>query len=227
MGEDKDSKLPGWVPDWARPETDRSGKDADATKASNDAPDESDGYSLDDSESVMGGADATTASNESADDTSSDEAAEQTEEEPEKITVSHEEVDDWSKGPGGFTLGRTPYLERQKESRESLESVMGDEAGAASLAPGTAQKILERDNPEPGEVKEVDATGADKRRKIVGEGYGPQRKTQLMAFGGALAALIIVFGGAFLAVTLFDKVPTENPVVAPWEDTSLPPRDFN
>jgi hypothetical protein len=63
---------------------------------------------------------------------------------------------------------------------------------------------------------ETDAMGHDKRRAVVGQGYGPSRGRQLLYYGLFLAFLIAVYLGGKLAIDELDKAPKHNPAAAPW-----------
>jgi len=58
--------------------------------------------------------------------------------------------------------------------------------------------------------------GQDKRRAVVGQGYGPSRGRQLLYYGLFLGFLIAVYFGGKLAISELDKAPKHNPAVAPW-----------
>ena len=63
---------------------------------------------------------------------------------------------------------------------------------------------------------ETDAMGQDKRRAVVGQGYGPSRGRQLLYYGLFIAFLIAVYLGGKLAIDELDKAPKHNPAAAPW-----------
>jgi hypothetical protein len=63
---------------------------------------------------------------------------------------------------------------------------------------------------------ETDAMGHEKRRAVVGQGYGPSRGRQLLYYGLFIAFLIAVYLGGKLAIDELDKAPKHNPAAAPW-----------
>ncbi len=77
-------------------------------------------------------------------------------------------------------------------------------------------------------ASDVDAMGQDKRRKVVGQGYGPSRKSQMVFFAAIATILVVIVGGYALAISLFDQPPSDNPDKAPWSQASakqIPTRD--
>ena len=74
-----------------------------------------------------------------------------------------------------------------------------------------------------------DAMGRDKRRRIVGEGYGPSKARQLLYYGIFVVFLILAYIGAKIAVDELDKAPANSPDKAPWskpEAPQAPPQRF-
>ena len=70
------------------------------------------------------------------------------------------------------------------------------------------------------EPSTVDAMGQDKRRQVVGAGYGPSRRSQIMFFAAVAAFLVVVVGGWLTLVNAFDKPPGDDfPQTAPWSTT--------
>jgi hypothetical protein len=62
-----------------------------------------------------------------------------------------------------------------------------------------------------------DAMGLDKRRQVIGKGYGPSKKRQLTLYGLALAIAAVVLIGLFLLVSALDTpVGKDIPQSAPW-----------
>jgi hypothetical protein len=89
---------------------------------------------------------------------------------------------------------------------------------APSLGPNT---VIEREPVEERlarhEQSEVDAMGLDKRRPVVGEGYGPSKSRQLVVYVGFLAiAVALVVGGIILVGSLDTSVGKNVPDNAPW-----------
>jgi hypothetical protein len=64
---------------------------------------------------------------------------------------------------------------------------------------------------------EVDARGLDKRRKVIGESYGPSKARQLGLYAIFLAvAAAVVIGGIILVGKLDTGVGKDVPNSAPW-----------
>lgn len=72
---------------------------------------------------------------------------------------------------------------------------------------------------------EVDAMGKDKRRHVIGESYGPSRRSQFMVLGSVLAVMAILVVGFTLLARESDQTPASNPDQAPWsqEDAEQTP----
>jgi hypothetical protein len=76
---------------------------------------------------------------------------------------------------------------------------------------------------------DVDAMGQDKKRSVVGQGYGPSRGRQLLYYGLFLAALVALYFGAQFAISELDKAPKNDPAAAPWSQEAAPqesPKQF-
>jgi hypothetical protein len=89
---------------------------------------------------------------------------------------------------------------------------------APSLGPNT---VIEREPVEERlarhEQSEVDAMGLDKRRSVVGQGYGPSKARQFAVYLGFLAVLAaLVVGGIILVNNLDSPVGKDVPHSAPW-----------
>ena len=113
------------------------------------------------------------------------------------------------------TSGRTASRERNGGDGKRREQKV---SSAPSLGPNT---VIEREPVEERlarhEQSEVDAMGMDKRRQVVGRGYGPSRARQLLLYGAfLLAAAALVVGGIFLVGSLDTGVGKHVPNSAPW-----------
>ena len=78
------------------------------------------------------------------------------------------------------------------------------------------------------QASEVDAMGQDKRRQIVGQAYGPSKKSQAIFFVAVGALVVLIVGGSLAAMAAFDQPPDEYPDEAPWsegEAAQIPPND--
>lgn len=63
---------------------------------------------------------------------------------------------------------------------------------------------------------DVDAMGQDKKRQVVGQGYGPSKKRQLAYYGIFLAIVVVAYLGFKVAVSELDKAPAKDADKAPW-----------
>jgi hypothetical protein len=70
---------------------------------------------------------------------------------------------------------------------------------------------------------DVDAMGRDKRREVVGQSYGPSRRSQLMFFVAVGVTLFVIVGGWILLVSIFDQAPAHFPDKAPWSQEASSP----
>ena len=89
---------------------------------------------------------------------------------------------------------------------------------APSLGPNT---VIERESVEERlsrhEQSEVDAMGLDKRRSVVGQGYGPSKARQFAVYLGFLAVVAaLVIGGIILVNSVDTSVGKHIPCSAPW-----------
>ena len=76
---------------------------------------------------------------------------------------------------------------------------------------------------------DVDAMGQDKKRSVVGQGYGPTRGRQFLYYGIFIAVLVAIYFGGKIAVDELDKAPKSNADQAPWSQKAAPqeaPRQF-
>jgi hypothetical protein len=89
---------------------------------------------------------------------------------------------------------------------------------------GSLGKMQASDEAKAHEASDVDAMGQDKRRQVVGQGYGPSRKSQVV-FAVVVAAILVVgIGGYALAIAAFDQPSDDYPDVAKWKDNTIPTR---
>jgi hypothetical protein len=85
---------------------------------------------------------------------------------------------------------------------------------AASTAPDSRDREEEREHQHIG--PQEDAMGLDKRRPVVGQGYGPSKGRQLLYYGIFIAVVILLYFGGKAAVNQLDQAPSHNPATAPW-----------
>jgi hypothetical protein len=87
---------------------------------------------------------------------------------------------------------------------------------AASSPSGGGQHVQEHIG------SKEDAMGQDKRRQVVGQGYGPSKARQLAYYGIAVAFIVLAYIGAKIAIDELDKAPANNPDKAPWAQPDAP-----
>jgi hypothetical protein len=110
-------------------------------------------------------------------------------------------------------------------SKPPGSSSSGEGSHATRGTAPSAADISELEKFEPSEEakrrtpSDVDAMGQDKRRKVVGNTYGPTRRSQIMFFVTVAAVLVVIVGGWLTLVSIFDKPPTHFSDQAPWSTT--------
>jgi len=87
---------------------------------------------------------------------------------------------------------------------------------AASSPDSSGQRVQEHAG------SATDAMGADKRRQVVGQGYGPSKARQLAYYGVAIAFIVLAYFGAKIAIDELDKAPANDPDQAPWSREDAP-----
>ena len=123
---------------------------------------------------------------------------------------------------GGSDSGRD-------EGSESSGSDKFDEdapGGASVPADGVGDWDPPHEQEDESKFSETDAMGQDKRRTIIGQGFGPSRGRQLLYYGGAIAVIVLLFIGASIAVDELDKAPAKDKDAAPWTGTQVPAKQF-
>ena len=68
--------------------------------------------------------------------------------------------------------------------------------------------------------------GQEKRRTIIGQGYGPSRGRQFLYYGLVVAVIVALFIGGSIAVDELDKAPAKDKDAAPWAGTQVPAKQF-
>jgi hypothetical protein len=101
-------------------------------------------------------------------------------------------------------LGEPTVPPGQEEQRPA--TVSGVEAASTAPERGDGEHI----------GPEKDAMGQDKRRNVVGQGYGPSRGRQFLYYGIFLVVIVLLYIGGKYAVSQLDKAPSHNPATAPW-----------
>lgn len=85
---------------------------------------------------------------------------------------------------------------------------------AASTAPDSRDREHQREHDHIG--PQEDAMGLDKRRSVVGQGYGPSKGRQFLYYGIFIVVVILLYFGGKAAVSQLDQAPSHNPATAPW-----------
>ena len=108
-------------------------------------------------------------------------------------------------------------------------------AGQRAQAPATVSPVEAASTaPESGERKHIgpenDAMGLDKRRPVVGQGYGPSKGRQLIYYVAFIGLLVLLYFGGKYAIDQLDQAPSHNPAKAPWAQPPAkqqpPPQQF-
>ena len=96
--------------------------------------------------------------------------------------------------------------------------------GGRSESPGSKSSGSARTDAREAEQRrgpsDVDAMGQDKRRRVVGNTYGPTRRSQIMFFVAVAAVVVVIVGGWLTLVSIFDKPPIHFKDTAPWSTTA-------
>ena len=109
----------------------------------------------------------------------------------------------------------------------SSKGEMDDAPGGASVpADGVGDWDPPHESEDESKFSETDAMGQDKRRTIIGQGYGPSRGRQLLYYGIFIAVIVAVFIGGKIAIDELDKAPAHDTDQAPWTGTQVPPKAF-
>ena len=102
-----------------------------------------------------------------------------------------------------------------------------DAPGGASVpADGVGDWDPPHESEDESKFSETDAMGQDKRRTIIGQGYGPSRGRQLLYYGIFVAFLVAAVIGFKIAVDELDKAPAKDKDAAPWTGTQVPAKQF-
>ena len=102
-----------------------------------------------------------------------------------------------------------------------------DAPGGASVpADGVGDWDPPHEQEDESKFSSEDAMGQDKRRTIIGQGYGPSRGRQLLYYGLFIAFLVAAFIGGKIAIDELDKAPAHDKDKAPWTGTQVPPKQF-
>ena len=114
-----------------------------------------------------------------------------------------------------------------KSGKDGKSNFDEDAPGGASVpADGVGDWDPPHESEDESNFSETDAMGQDKRRTIIGQGYGPSRGRQLLYYGLAVGFIIALFIGGSIAVDKLDKAPAKDPDAAPWAGTQVPVKQF-
>jgi hypothetical protein len=101
-----------------------------------------------------------------------------------------------------------------RSKKGSKESIRGTAPSAADIS--KLELMEPSEEAKQHQPSDVDAMGQDKRRPVVGHGYGPSRRSQLIFFVALAVVLVVVVGGWLALVSAFDKAPDHIVAKAPW-----------
>jgi hypothetical protein len=122
-----------------------------------------------------------------------------------------------SKSSGSRSRRSKPKAQDSERSAgpDSREKITGTAPSGADIS--KLEKMEASEEAKRTEPSTVDAMGHDKRRQVVGQGYGPSRRSQIIFFVAVAAVLVVVVGGWLTLVNAFDKPPGDDfPQKAPW-----------
>jgi len=115
------------------------------------------------------------------------------------------------------------------ERKRSSKGRSRAQRGTAPSAPDLEKiETTHTDEEKVAQASDVDAMGQDKRRQIVGQAYGPSKRSQILFFIAVGALIVLVVGGSLAAVAAFDQPPDSYPDEAPWSASDaqrIPPND--
>src|SRR5436190_7145403 len=138
-----------------------------------------------------------------------------------------------SRSSGSKSSGSGSSGSRESGSRGSGSEASSSQDERSRATRGTAPSAADIDKLEKFEPSEeakqhepskVDAMGQDKRRQVVGQSYGPSKRSQIMFFVAVAVVLVVIVGGWLALVSAFDKPPEHFPDRAPWSTTSTNPQ---
>ena len=117
--------------------------------------------------------------------------------------------------------------EGERTDKDEKSSFDEDAPGGASVpADGVGDSDPPHEQEDESKFSTEDAMGQDKRRTIIGQGYGPSRIRQLLYYGIAVAVIVALFIGGSIAVDKLDKAPAKDKDAAPWAGTQVPAKQF-
>ena len=114
----------------------------------------------------------------------------------------------------------------QNDSRGSDKFDEDAPGGASVPADGVGDWDPPHEQEDESKFSTTDAMGQDKRRTIIGQGYGPSRGRQFLYYGLFTAFVVALVIGASIAIKELDKAPAKDKDVAPWTGTQVPAKQF-
>ena len=115
------------------------------------------------------------------------------------------------------------HLAACKECRAWSETVVGGQEEPARATVGGVEAATPSESGGQRHIgSDKDAMGQDKRRQVVGQGYGPSKSRQLVYYGLFVAFVIALYIGGKIAIDELDKAPAHNPDKAPWSQPNAP-----
>ena len=127
-------------------------------------------------------------------------------------------------GDAPETEGKPPEDDRDQDKKSGFDE---DAPGGASVpADGVGDWDPPHEQEDESNFSTTDAMGQDKRRTIIGQGYGPSRGRQLLYYGLFIGFLVAAFIGGKIAVDELDKAPAKDKDAAPWAGTQVPAKAF-
>ena len=159
---------------------------------------------------------------------------ERTEESPESEDQSSDdarnesdETSEQRSGDSGDSGGGNSDGDGDSTDSPSSDKFDEDAPGGASVpADGVGDWDPPHEQEDESNFATEDAMGQDKRRTIIGQGYGPSRGRQLLYYGLFIAFVVAAVIGFQIAVSELDKAPAKDKDQAPWTGTQVPAQQF-
>jgi hypothetical protein len=111
--------------------------------------------------------------------------------------------------------------ERCRDWADGLTVVAGQEEEPRATVEPVEATVSHEGDQERGR-SDVDAMGQDKRRRIIGESYGPSKGRQLVYYGIFILFLVLLYIGGKVAIDQLDKAPAHDATQAPWAQPNSP-----
>src|SRR3954447_16557060 len=117
------------------------------------------------------------------------------------------------------------HLEACEECRDWVDALPAEQqaepavAATANTPERSSEGSPDRDRDREGEL---DAMGKPKRRKVIGQTYGPTKARQFALYAMAIGVIVLIFIGAQFAIDKLDKPPAHDKAQAPWAQPNSP-----